>query len=155
MKKSFLIVIIGMLSLGMSMNSCTSGGSAEEYETDSRDQFVGTWNVVAEGSINRLENGSIEGTETINGATTTINISKSGENDLLIDGKIYSVNGLFSSNTYTEPVNNNGYIGSMTYTSVGTLSVDNFTIVTTLTGTWTNAGRNGTFSGSVAYVLTK
>jgi hypothetical protein len=151
MKKSFLIVIIGMLSLGMSMNSCSSD---DENETDSRDQFVGAWNLAAEGSINRLENGSIDGTETING-TTSINISKSGENDLLIDGKIYSVNGLFCNNTSTEPVNNNGYIGSVTFENVGTLSVDNFTIVSTITGTWTNDGRNGTFSGSIAYVLTR
>jgi hypothetical protein len=154
MKKNFLTVIIGMLSLVMSMNSCSSD---DEDETDSRDQYVGAWNLVSEGSINRLEDGSILDTESAN-ETKSVNVSKSGEKDLVIDGDVYfvSVDGLFLTSTPIIDSGSDGsYIYSITYSTIGTLSVDNFTLLTTVTGTWTDDDRNGTFSGTVSGVLTK
>jgi hypothetical protein len=153
MRKSFLIVIIGLLTLGMSMNSCTSENSVEEYKTDTRDQFVGTWDIEIEGVINYLEDGSIVDSED-QSETKTINVSKSGENDLLIGEAIYSIDGLFCYNTSTIAFTD-GLEGSMTLTTVGTLSVDNFTLVSSVTGTWSVDGRNGTLSGSINATLTK
>jgi hypothetical protein len=154
MKKSFLIVIIGMLSLGMSMNSCTSDDDAN---VDARDQYVGAWVMVSTGSINTLEDGSIIDTETVN-ETESVNISKSGENDLLIDGRLYFVNG--SALTSTPKIIPDdgtfaGFTSSQIITTTGVLSLDNFTLVNDVTGTWTFNGRNGTYSGVVSETLTK
>jgi hypothetical protein len=152
MKKSFLIVIIGMLSLGMSMNSCTSD---DEDEADTRDQYVGTWNRVSEGSINIIEDGLIVETETIN-ETDSVNISKSGENDLLIDGRIYFVNGFTLTSTPQIITNDDDDVtSSFTFTTTGVISSDSCTLVSDVTGTWTSAGRNGTYSGIVTETLTK
>jgi hypothetical protein len=150
MKKSFLIVIIGMLSLGMSMNSCS-----EDNETDTRDQYVGAWVMVSEGSINTLVDGSIEETEIIN-ETETVNISKSGENDLLIDGRVFSVNGFnLTSTPYTTPIDADGVTGSITLTTTGVISSDSCTLVSDVTGTWSYDGTSGTFNGSISNILTK
>jgi hypothetical protein len=152
MRKKFLIVIIGMLSLGMSMNSCTSD---DEDETDTRDQYVGTWNLVAEGNINRIEDESILDTDSAN-ETKSVNISKSGENDLLIDGNVYFVNGfILTSTPRIESGSDGGYTYSITYSTTGVLSSDSITLITDVTGTWTDEGRNGTFSGLVTGTLTK
>jgi hypothetical protein len=154
MKKSFLIVIIGMLSLGMSMNSCTSDDDAN---VDARDQYVGAWVIVSTGSINTLEDGSIIDTETVN-ETESVNISKSGENDLLIDGRLYSVNG-FTLTSTPKIISDDGtdpdFTSSQIITTTGVLSLDNFTLVNDVTGTWTFNGRNGTYSGVVSETLTK
>jgi hypothetical protein len=154
MKKSFLIVIIGMLSLGMSMNSCTSDDDAND---DARDQYVGAWVIVSTGSINTLEDGSIIDTETVN-ETESVNISKSGENDLLIDGRLYSVNG-FTLTSTPKIISDDGtdpdFTSSQIITTTGVLSLDNFTLVNDVTGTWTFNGRNGTYSGVVSETLTK
>jgi hypothetical protein len=152
MKKSFLIVIIGMLSLGMSMNSCTSDDDAN---VDARDQYVGAWDMVSTGSINTLEDGSIIATETVN-ETRSVNVSKSGENDLLIDGRLYFVNGF----TLTGPpkiTNDNGsnFTSSLTLTSTGVLSSDSVRLVDEATGTWTLDARNGTYSGVITETLTR
>jgi hypothetical protein len=152
MKKNFLIVIIGMLSLGMSMNSCSSD---DEDETDSRDQYVGAGVMVSEGSINTLVDGSIEDTQIVN-ETETVNISKSGENDLLIDGRVYSVNGFnLTSTPMTEPIDSDGVTGSITLTTTGVISSDSCTLVNDVTGTWSYDGISGTFNGSISNILTK
>ena len=152
MKKSFLIVIIGMLSLGMSMNSCSSD---DKDETDSRDQYVGAWVMVSEGTVNTLFNGDIEETEIVN-ETETVNISKSGENDLLIDGRVYSVNGFnLTSTPYANPFDEGEYTGSIIFTTIGVLSSDTITLQSDVTGTWSYDGNDGTFNGNVVHTLSK
>jgi hypothetical protein len=148
MKKSFLIVIIGMLSLGMSMNSCSSD---DEDETDSRDQYVGAWVMVTEGSINYLVDGSIDDTETVND-TRSVNISKSGENDLLIDERIYFVNGFTLT---SNPLNTTNDSGTVIFTTTGVISSDSCTLVSDVTGDWSSEGVNGTYSGTLVQTLTK
>jgi hypothetical protein len=154
MKKSFLIVIIGMLSLGMSMNSCTSDDDAN---VDARDQYVGTWVKVSTGSINFVEDGSIVLT-TAADDSESVNISKSGENDLLIDERIYSVNG-FTLTTTPKIISDDGtdpdITSSLILTTTGVLSSDSVTLVNDLTGTWTSNGRNGTYSGVITETLRK
>jgi hypothetical protein len=150
MKKRILIVIIGMLSLGMSMNSCTA-----EDKADTRDQYVGTWNLVAVGSVNTIENGSIVDTEIVN-ETESVNISKSGENDLLIDGRIYFVNNFTLTSTPATMTNNDGdFTSSVTLSTTGVISLNSCTLVNDVTGTWTSGDRNGTYSGVVTETLTK
>jgi hypothetical protein len=152
MKKSFLIVIIGMLSFGMTMNSCT-----KDDETDSRDQYVGAWVMVSEGTVDTLFNGDIEETEIVN-ETETVNISKSGENDLLIDGRIFSVNGFnLTSTPYANPFDEGKYTGSIIFTTVGVLSSDTITLQSDVTGTWSyeEDGTDGTFNGNVVHTLSK
>jgi hypothetical protein len=154
MKKSFLIVIIGMLSLGMSMNSCTSDDDAN---VDARDQYVGAWVMVSTGSVNFVEDGSIVGTTTAD-ESESVNISKSGENDLLIDERIYSVNG-FTLTSTPKIISDDGtdpdITSSLILTTTGVLSSDSVTLVNEVTGTWTSNGRNGTYSGVITETLTK
>lgn len=154
MKKSFLIVIIGMLSLGMSMNSCSSD---DDVNVDARDQYVGAWIMASAGSINYVENGSIVDTVPVD-ESESVNISKSGENDLLIDGRIYSVDG-FTLTTTPKIIPDDGtdanFTSSLILTTNGVLSSDSVTLVNDLTGTWTFNGRNGTYSGVVTETLTK
>jgi hypothetical protein len=154
MKKSFLIVIIGMLSLGMSMNSCTSDDDAN---VDARDQYVGAWVMVSTGSVNFVEDGSIVGTTTAD-ESESVNISKSGENDLLIDERIYSVNG-FTLTSTPKIISDDGtdpdFTSSLILTTTGVLSSDSVTLVNEVTGTWTSNGRNGTYSGVITETLTK
>jgi hypothetical protein len=142
------------LSLGMSMNSCTSDDDAN---VDARDQYVGTWVKVSTGSINFVEDGSIVLT-TAADDSESVNISKSGENDLLIDERIYSVNG-FTLTTTPKIISDDGtdpdITSSLILTTTGVLSSDSVTLVNDLTGTWTSNGRNGTYSGVITETLRK
>ena len=156
MKKYFLIAIIGLLFVGTTMTSCKKEEEEPAPTVDVRDQYVGTWNYKEIGSITLYQAGSSIGTVPID-ESGTADISKSGENGLMIDGKLFFVNGNNLSSdpeSITETDNGVVIVGTATYS--GKLSSNIITINSSITGTWSNSnGANGNLSGTSVNTLTK
>lgn len=154
MKKiKFLTLLLVGVSF-FSLQSCSKDDDAQVIQ-DARDQYVGTWNSISTGNITFFQNGQSVGTAPINNSGP-VTISKSGSNSLLIDGKIYIVNGNnLTSNPTPITDNTSGVTTIATENSNGTLG-SNIILNNTITGTWNNTnGASGNLSGSGITTLTR
>lgn len=155
MKKYFLISIIGLLFVGTTMTSCKKEEEPAPV-VDVRDQYVGTWNYKEIGSLTIYQNGSSVGTVPID-ESGSVEVTKSGEKGLMIDGKLFVVNdNKLSSDpeSITETDNGVNLVGTATYT--GQLGSSMITINSSITGTWSNSnGASGNYSGTSVRTLTK
>ena len=149
MKKLFLFIAVATLGLA---TSCSS----DDDNTDPRDKYVGTWQSKTLGSLTVYHNGEPTGTIPIDETGTTV-ISKSGENNLNIGGKIYTLNGnSLTSNPENTTITQDGVnlVGTETYS--GQASSEIITINSDYVGTWSHSnGNTGNFSGTVVMTLTK
>lgn len=149
MRKLFLFIAVATLGLA---TSCSS----DDDNTDPRDKYVGTWQSKTLGSLTVYHNGEPTGTIPINETGTTV-ISKSGENNLNIGGKIYTLNGnSLTSNPENVTITQDGVnmVGTATYSGQGSSEI--ITINSDYVGTWSHSnGNTGNFSGTVVMTLTK
>lgn len=154
MKKiKFLTLFLVGVSF-FSLQSCSKDDDAQVVQ-DARDQYVGTWNSISTGNITFFQNGQSVGTAPLNDSGP-VTISKSGSNSLLIDGKIYIVNGNnLTSNPTPITDNTSGVVIIATENSNGTLG-SNIILNSTITGTWNNTnGASGNLSGNGVQTLTR
>lgn len=152
MKRNYLLLFFITVMI-LSFTSCSKD---DDSVTDTRDQYLGTWDYNQTGSLTLYQNGTILGTVPINESGTT-DITKSGENGLKIGGRLYFVNG---SNLSTDPQsytsNENGVVIVGTDISSGNLGSNLVNINSSITGTWSNSnGASGNFSGNYILVLSK
>ncbi len=156
MKKYFLIAIIGLLFVGTTMTSCKKEEEEPEPVVDVRDQYVGTWQSKEIGSLTIYQNGSSVGTVPID-TSGSVEITKSGEKSLIIDGKLFVVNdNKLSSDpeSVTETDNGVNMVGTATFS--GQLGSNVITINSSITGSWSNSnGASGNYSGTTVRTLTK
>lgn len=136
-----------------SLSSCTSDDSTTK---DPRDQYVGTWSSVSTGSLTLFQNGLSVGTIPLN-QNSTVSISKSGNNILLIDGTSYIVNGNnLNSNPTPITQNSNGVNIVASENSYGTLGSNIIILNNSVTGTWNSTNStSGNLSGTVVTTLTR
>ena len=144
------------LMLGLLFVSLSGLTGCKKNDIDPRDQYVGTWQYKEIGSLTLYYAGESIGTVPID-ETGTANVSKSGENGLMIDGKLFTVNdNKLSSDpeSVTETDNGVNIVGTATYS--GQLGSNIITINSSITGTWSNSnGATGNFSGTTVRTLTK
>ncbi len=137
----------------MTFIACSSD---DESNADPRDKYVGTWQSKTLGSLTVYHNGEPTGTIPIDETGTTV-ISKSGENNLSIGGKIYTLNGnslTTNPESFTLTQDGVNMVGTEIYS--GQASSEIITINSDITGTWShNNGNTGNFSGTVVITLTK
>jgi hypothetical protein len=108
------------------------------------------------GALTLFSNGQTIGTIPVND-NSTITISKSGTDKLIIDGVTYFVNGTnLSSNPSPLTESSNGVNVVATVISNGTLGSNIINLNENITGTWnaTN-GTSGNLSGNAIGVLTR
>lgn len=145
---------LGFLSLGFVLLIIIS--SCKKEDTDVRDQYLGTWQYKQTGSLTLFQNGQSIGTIPID-ENGTMDISKSGENDLLIGERIFTLNGnKLTSDPESITKTNNGVniVGTAVYS--GQLGSNIITINSTVTGSWSNSnGATGNLSGTEVYTLTR
>jgi hypothetical protein len=121
-----------------------------------RDDYVGTWNESSVGSMSLLLNGSIVSTTPLSDSQTGIEITKSGTNQLVIDGLPVTVSGsklIIESNTQTET--QDGITMTVTSKYSGTVSKNVIVVNENYTGSWSMTGMSGTISGSSVYTFTR
>ena len=156
MKKYFLITIIGLLLVGTTMTSCEKEEEEPAPVVDVRDQYVGTWNSKEIGSLTLYSSGASIGTVPID-ESGSVEVTKSGEKGLMIDGKLFVVNdNKLSSDpeSITETDDGVNMVGTATYS--GQLGSNMITINSSITGTWSHSsGTSGNFSGTTIRTLTK
>ncbi len=150
MKNIKLIISLLLFSTLTVLTAC------QKDEADPRDQYLGTWQYTQTGSLTLYYAGESIGTAPLsdNGSTE---ITKSGENDLLIDGQLYTVNGnKLTANPESINMTDEGVnmVGTALFT--GQLSSNLIVINSTITGSWSESGgTSGNFSGTVVITLTK
>jgi hypothetical protein len=130
--------------------------SCSKNEVDMRDDYVGTWNESSVGSMSLLLNGSIVSTTPLSDSQTGIEITKSGTNQLVIDGLAVTVSGSklsIESNTQTET--QDGITMTVTSKYNGTVSKNMIVVNENYTGSWSMTGMSGTISGSSVYTFTR
>ena len=130
--------------------------SCSKNEVDTRDDYVGTWNESSVGSMSLLLNGSIVSTTPLSDSQTGIEITKSGTNQLVIDGLAVTVSGSklsIESNTQTET--QDGITMTVTSKYNGTVSKNMIVVNENYTGSWSMTGMSGTISGSSVYTFTR
>jgi hypothetical protein len=130
--------------------------SCSKNEVDTRDDYVGTWNESSVGSMSLLLNGSIVSTTPLSDSQTGIEITKSGTNQLVIDGLAVTVSGSklsIKSNTQTET--QDGITMTVTSKYSGTVSKNVIVVNENYTGSWSMTGMSGTISGSSVYTFTR
>ena len=130
--------------------------SCSKNEVDTRDDYVGTWNESSVGSMSLLLNGSIVSTTPLSDSQTGIEITKSGTNQLVIDGLPVTVSGsklIIESNTQTET--QDGITMTVTSKYSGTASKNVIVVNENYTGSWSMTGMSGTISGSSVYTFTR
>jgi len=121
-----------------------------------RDDYVGTWNESSVGSMSLLLNGSIVSTTPLSDSQTGIEITKSGTNQLVIDGLPVTVSGsklIIESNTQTET--QDGITMTVTSKYSGTVSKNVIVVNENYTGSWSMTDMSGTISGSSVYTFTR
>ena len=148
--KKLLYFISLIIVIGIGFISC------EKEKDDPRDQYLGTWNYSVYGAATRYLLGYVYDTDVIAQGNGTYIVSKSGKNDLIIDGDVYFLNG----NKLTAPNRKeNFHTGEFLVTGTSTWSgqVNNnmITINSAITGTWSNSILSGDFSGHVVITLTR
>ena len=130
--------------------------SCSKNEVDMRDDYVGTWNESSVGSMSLLLNGSIVSTTPLSDSQTGIEITKSGTNQLVIDGLPVTVSGsklIIESNTQTET--QDGITMTVTSKYSGTVSKNVIVVNENYTGSWSMTDMSGTISGSSVYTFTR
>lgn len=149
MKKLLLFIAVATFGL-------TTSCSSDDDNTDPRDRYLGTWQAKTTGSLTLYHLGESIGTAPMDGTGTSV-ISKSGENSLNIDGKIFTLNGnSLTSNPESITQTQDGVNMVGTIVSSGQLSSEIITINSDITGSWSNSyGGNGNFSGVLVTILTK
>ena len=141
---ALLTVFVGLLATGCS-----------KEETDPRDQYVGTWQSTQTGSLIMYYDGQPIVTMPIN-ETSSIVISKSGQNNLNIGGQIFTLNGnQLTASPESMNITEDGMnlVGTAIYS--GQASPNLIVINSTITGSWSGAGAAGNMSGSTTWTLTK
>lgn|SRR5690554_2640723 len=150
MRKLFLFIAV--VTLGFT----TSCSSDDDNNTDPRDKYVGTWQSKNIGSLTIYHNGESIGTAPID-ETGTMVISKAGENNLNIEGKIFTLNGnslTTSPESFTQTQDGVNMVGTAVYS--GQTGSEIITINSDITGTWSHTnGNTGNFSGTAVWTLTK
>ncbi|MGI6479648.1 MAG: hypothetical protein ACOX0M_09440 [Salinivirgaceae bacterium] len=154
--KVFRLLLGSLLLLGVAtLSGCKK--EKEEVKVDKRDQYVGTWNYTQTGSMTLYHNGEAVYTVPMDGSGT-MSITKSGENDLIIDGVKFTVNGnnlTAPTQSLTDASDGFNYVATIT-TDNGTLAPNVITINNSITGTWNNSdGDTGNLSGTLTTILTK
>ncbi len=144
-------LMVGLLFINLfSLSSCTKD------DVDVRDQYVGDWQYKETGSLTLFYAGQSMGTVPIDETGKSV-VSKSGENDLVIDNLVFTVNGdKLSANpeSITQTDDGVNMVGTATYS--GQLGSNIITINSSITGTWSySSGQTGNFSGTVVIILTK
>lgn len=150
------IKFLTLVLVGLTFSSLMSCSNDDDSVQDARDQYVGTWNATTTGSLTLFQNGQSIGTAPLNDSST-VSISKSGSNALIINGTTYTVNG--SSLTSTPmPLTqtSDGITFVITVISSGTLGSNIINLNDTFTGTWNaTTGDSGNLSGNAVTTLTK
>lgn len=127
----------------------------KKEDVDVRDAYVGTWNYVTTGSMSLLYSGNtIYTIPTIKSGTMTL--SKSGESDISLGGKIAQINSSkLTFDPETETTNSGSYTLQVTTNYTGTITDKLISITAKYSGTWTGNGSTGIISGSTNYTYTK
>jgi len=152
MKKTVLFFSV-FLFLGFMFSSC-----GEEPQADPRDQYVGTWSMVAVGSASLYYDGQVIGTMPYDEKEDNVKITKSGSNELDIDGMIYTLSGSkLTAPTLSETENDAetgiSIVGTQTFS--GNASLGLIVINSNITGSWSGQGMSGVLSGKATYTFTK
>jgi len=124
-------------------------------KSDVRDDYVGSWMFSQKGSVIMYQGSTQIATIPLD-QTQSVQISKSGVDELNIDGLICQLSGsklLFDSQTETQTSGN--VVMQLTATRSGTVSGNIMSIKETYSGTWSNGVQNGILSGSSNVTLTK
>jgi len=153
MKKFFSILAIASVALFAS--SCNNDENGDPVgPVDPRERYIGTWNYLMVGSLQFIYDGEVVDRESLN-ETGTVVISKSGTQNLLIFGDVYTVNG--DRVTATIPFSDTGDGFSMvgTETISGTLTPSLIAMTSTITGSWSGGGMAGNLSGTATVTLTR
>ncbi len=149
--KYFRFLMVGLLFVFL-----TGLTSCKKNDVDPRDQYVGTWQYKEIGSLTLYYAGESIGTVPIDEKGMS-NIIESGESNLIIDSKSFTVNGNKLSSepeSVTETDNGVNIVGTAIYS--GQLGESIITINSSITGTWSNSnGATGNFSGTSIKTLTK
>jgi hypothetical protein len=135
-----------------------AGCSKDETETDPRDQYVGNYSYASVGSMSLNQGGATLGTVPLSG-NGNATVTKSGDNELNIDGVIMTLSGN-KLLPITQSLNENSaeYGVSMTgtITAQGTVAVGLITINMIYSGVWTNSQmQSGTVAGTAVTTFTK
>jgi hypothetical protein len=141
--------LFAMLLLPLLLTSC------EEKEVDLRDSLVGAWSMEANGSVLLHYNGTVIGTIPVTD-NWDVDITKSGESSIDIDGLIAKVSGntlIFETQTQTE--NADGVTMQLTTKRTGTATGKLISIKEVYSGTYQGGGKSGIVSGGTSYTLTK
>ena len=130
--------------------------SCKKEEVDDRDQYVGTWNYQVTGALTLYSNGQSIGIMDLDD-NGSLDITKSGESDLMIDGELFTVSGSnISMQPLTETSSEDGVTIIGTQTGSGVLGSNTISINLSITGTWNASdGTSGNLSGSYTMSLTK
>ena len=152
MKKLLLLALLPML---------LSIGCSKDEPTDPRDAYVGNYNYTMVGSISMNYAGGTIATVPLN-ESGQATVTKSGENELNIDGVIMTLSGN-KLLPITVPFNENdaatGFSMTGTVTLQGTVSAGIITINIIYSGTWAGSqggtSLSGTCSGTVVSTFTK
>ena len=154
MKKSIkyfkLFTLITIIFSLINLSSC------KKEEVDDRDQYVGTWNYQVTGALTLYSNGQSIGIMDLDD-NGSLDITKSGESDLMIDGELFTVSGSnISMQPLTETSSEDGVTIIGTQTGSGVLGSNTISINLSITGTWNASdGTSGNLSGSYTRSLTK
>ena len=154
MKKSIkyfkLFTLITIIFSLINLSSC------KKEEVDDRDQYVGTWNYQETGALTLYSNGQSIGTIPIDN-NGSLDITKSGSSDLMIDGTLCTLSGSnISVQAETLTSSEDGVTFIMTQTGSGVLGSNTISINLSITGTWNASdGTSGNLSGSYTRSLTK
>ena len=154
MKKSIkyfkLFTLITIIFSLINLSSC------KKEEVDDRDQYVGTWNYQVTGALTLYSNGQSIGIMDLDD-NGSLDITKSGESDLMIDGELFTVSGSnISMQPLTETSSEDGVTIIGTQTGSGVLGSNTISINLSITGTWNASdGTSGNLSGSYTMSLTK
>lgn len=149
MKKLLLFIAVATFGL-------TTSCSSDDDNTDPRDRYLGTWQAKTTGNLTLYYLGESVGTVPLDDIGT-MDVSKSGESNLKIGDKIFTLNGnSLTSNPESITQTQDGVNMVGTIVSSGQLSSEIITINSDITGSWSNSyGGNGNFSGVLVTILTK
>lgn len=147
MKKIFYLFIL----IPFLFSSCT------KEDIDVRNNYIGSnWDATINGSLIMYYNGSILTTTPLNYTDSNVEISKNGEDELIIDGETAYVSGsriTFDPVTHTET--NDGITMQITENKTGKLGDNIITVNSDISGNWNYNGESGILSGSYTVTFSR
>lgn len=130
--------------------------SCSKSEVDMRDDYVGTWNEEGTGSMSLISNGTALTTIPMDFPATSIEVTKTGTNQLIIDGETATVSGSkLSIASISQTETQNGVTMTVNASYTGSVSKTLMTVKETYSGNWSASGMSGTIGGSVVYTFTR